>query len=138
VATQWRSLFSSGGRRFLIPMSIVYIPNVTMRRATADGPLIPSFDYTPAMQYGEIKVLVPSGTPHLETKNLLAWMRSQLLSFSDDDYIVAAGEPATLAAACLVAAELNDGRIKMLRWDKHSVGYHELQFDLKGEMNVTA
>lgn len=120
-------------------MGIVYIPNITMKRAP-DGELVPTFDYTPAKKYGDIQVLVESGWPPAAqfAQHLIALMREALAEFSDDDYIVAAGEPATLATACMVAAEYNDGRIKMLRWDRHTYSYQELRFDLKGAMNVVA
>jgi hypothetical protein len=110
----------------------VYLPQQTMRRV--GDTLVPAFDISPAAAYGDIRVIIGSGSPPVEMVSLIAYMRSQLQGFSDDDYIVAAGEPSVLIAAALVAAEYNDGRVKVLRWDRFIPGYKELQFDLKGEM----
>jgi hypothetical protein len=53
-----------------------------------------------------------------------------LKDFSDDDYLLAAGDPSAIAVAGAVAAEANRGRFKLLKWDKSNKGYIRVDINI--------
>jgi len=79
---------------------------------------------TPAMQYGKLKVLLPPG---LEVAHSAGQVAKQLLpklsNFSDDDYLLLIGDPVTIGIATALAAHWNNGRVKMLKWDRQERRY---------------
>jgi hypothetical protein len=40
------------------------------------------------------------------------------------------GDPAIIGIACAIAAEINRGRIKLLKWDKENKTYYPIQVDI--------
>lgn len=62
-------------------------------------------------------------------------LRNRLQRFSDDDYILPIGDPAAIAITCMVAAENNLGRVKLLKWDRQESRYYPLQVDLHPEID---
>lgn len=107
----------------------VYIPQETMRR-TSGGDMIPKNDLSPALEFGTLHILLPSGAPPLDIGPVITTMKTKLATFSDNDYIMATGDPAVIAAASIVASARNNGRIKLLRWDRNTGMYMCLQIDL--------
>lgn len=106
----------------------VYIPQQPMRR-TANG-LASMHDFTPALEFGMLNVLLPNAGPPPSMEPVIAVLKRKLADFTDDDYILATGDPAVIGAATVVAAWFNNGRVKMLRWDRSMSMYMELQIDL--------
>jgi hypothetical protein len=106
----------------------VYVPQQTMRRTPAG--FVPLHDLSPAMEFGRLNILLPSGPVSLEMGPIVAIMREKLETFGDDDFIIATGDPAVISAAVIVAAARNNGRVKLLRWDRNVAMYMALQIDL--------
>lgn len=84
-----------------------------------------------AQQYGEIKILLPSGTQVTfssgqVTKKLLF----ELNGFSDDDYLLLIGDPAAIGIAVAVAAYWNNGKVKMLKWDRQERTYYPISINI--------
>lgn len=92
--------------------------------------MVSAFDFTPAMEYGAIEILLPSGRVLTDSYKMVEHFYSRLSDFCDDDYILPTGDPAAMVAASMVAADVNDGRVKVLRWDKTSRRYCVIQIDL--------
>jgi hypothetical protein len=105
----------------------VFIPQET-RRKTPDGNAF-VFDFTPALKYGAIHVIVPPGPPLISLASVLPQMREKMRGFCDDDYVVATGDPALIAAACMIGGWYNSGRVKVLRWDRFTRDYAVLDLD---------
>src|SRR5262245_16034367 len=78
----------------------------------------PIFDISPAKAFGELRfILLRPGNIYLDTLDtVLDHMRSALRDFSDADFILPTGEPVAIAAAAMIAAKANGGRIKLLKW----------------------
>lgn len=91
------------------------------------------FDMTPAGEYGNIEVLIPAGASLLSTVPMVRMMRDRLRDFSDADYLLPVGDPASIMAAGAIAAEINNGRVKILRWDRMTRRYIVVQIDISGK-----
>lgn len=115
-----------------LKMPTVYIPQITMRNRDPDKPgdLVQAHDLTPAMEYGKLVTLLEPGPVTIDLQPVIRQFQKQLKSFNDEDFIVAIGDPAIIAAATMVAGSVNRGRAKLLRWDRRQRKYLELQIDL--------
>jgi hypothetical protein len=112
-------------------MSYVFITQEKMRRNSL-GELVPEFDMTPALKFGQPKVLVPAGRALFAPVHTVRTIKEQLEGFSDDDYLLTIGDPSIIAVSAIVAAENNKGRVKLLKWDKLMRDYIAIQIDTSG------
>lgn len=110
-------------------MNKVYVAQEAVYRDRDTGMMVPRFDVTPAAVYGDIEFLTPSKTTALLPGPTIRTMKNKLRNFSDDDYILPAGDPTIIAMATLVAAMMNHGRVKMLKWDRMAGAYITIQID---------
>lgn len=97
---------------------------------------MPNHDLAPAMKFGEMKVLLP---PYAQiafsTAPTIRNMRRKLKGFSDDDFLLLAGDPVAIGLACSIAAFYNSGRYTALKWDRREKLYIPVKIDItqKGE-----
>lgn len=80
-----------------------------------------AYDVSPAKQYGEILFLfradqpAPSADPHWATRHAYR----VLADFGDEDFLVwAGGDPLGAVLASAVASDINDGKVKYLKWER--------------------
>lgn len=112
-------------------MSRVYVPQRVMRwTSPSDHTLVPVHDLAPAERYGELVFLVPNGPVMVAATPMMRVIREKMRGFTDDDYVVALGDPAAIAAAVMVAGKYNHGRVRLLRWDRKMGDYMVLQLDI--------
>lgn len=111
-------------------MSRVFITHEPYR--VENGQVKSQFDLTPACEYGTLEVLIPAGASLLSTIPMVRTMRDKLHDFSDADYLLPVGDPASMIAAGAIAAEMNHGRVKILRWDRATRKYIVIQIDTHG------
>lgn len=90
----------------------------------------PGIDYEDAKVFGKLAVLLP------DEKNIVlneARMRRMfqvgLKDFSDDDYLLATGSPAALMLAGAIAMRANNGKAKILQWDRVESKYYVLELE---------
>lgn len=96
-------------------MSRVYVIQNTMTRGD-DGELRPKFNFNPAVEFGQLNFLLgPSASPFHPT-SYLGELQAKLRGFSDQDYLICAGNPILLGVAAAIAADANCGRVKFLQW----------------------
>jgi len=91
-----------------------------------------AINMTPARKYGDLEVLIPAGASMISTVPMIRTLRDKLAKFSDVDYLIPVGSPASIMAAGAIAAEMNCGRIKILQWDNHIRDYIVIQVDTSG------
>lgn len=115
----------------------VYVTQNPMRRDPVTGDLVHLFDLTPARQYGEIHVLMPSGPPLITTGPAMDALRHKLQTFSDQDSLLCLGDPVLIAAASVVVAEINDGVVPLLVWDRRVRAYNPVTIDIHRRLPVT-
>lgn len=93
---------------------------------------------TPALKYGEIVTILPPNSQVLfSVVPTIQRIRRKLEKFTDEDYLVLIGDPAVIGIVCSIAAAKNNGRFKLLKWDRRESLYIPLQIDIfnKGESN---
>ena len=108
-------------------MSKVFIPQEPVHRDWKTGEITPKFDLTPALQYGEAVVMLPSGNVMLSVQPMVNTMTTHLSKYSDDDWILCVGDPIAIGLATAIAAKHNRGRFNMLKWDRKLRKYIELK-----------
>ena len=77
-------------------------------------------DLSPATRWGELEFLMPSGPVALNPQPMIMELRHKLRNYTDEDLLLAVGDPAVIGAAVAVAADMNQGRVRVLRWDKRA------------------
>ncbi len=88
----------------------------------------------PAKEYGEIKVLIPPGSQVTFCAEAITFkLLLDLEGFTDDDYLLLIGDPVAIGISVAVAAHWNDGRVKMLKWDRQEKQYCPIEMDINQE-----
>ena len=75
-------------------------------------------------------VLLPPGNVTLSAGPTAARLKRGLARFSDEDYLLMVGDPSAIAVAGAVACMMNNGRMKVLKWDRQEMRYYVCEFDL--------
>lgn len=92
---------------------------------------VPGRNITNAFDFGEVDVLISPGVHVVLSPGPVAkQMRAKLAGFTDADYIVPIGDPAAIAMAASIAAMYNNGRYKLLKWDRQSERYYPVSIDI--------
>lgn len=92
---------------------MVYV--VHQHTVARGGERVNKYDFTEAEKFGAIVYLLgddaqPGDPSVAET------LVQKLEHFSDTDYLLLVGSPVFIGLAFAVAAEYNDGRVKVLQW----------------------
>ena len=112
-------------------MAVVYIPQEPRKRDQKTGQWIQAFDLSPAKKFGDLKVLLPHGWLPIDTEPMLKNIQDGLKDFNSDDYLLAIGNPTAMVVAGVIAAQNNNGQIKMLYWDSKIKDYISVDFKMK-------
>lgn len=98
-----------------------------------DGNPVPLFDISPALEYGSINVLTTHNQSMFLTVPMIRSLREKLKDFNDEDFILPVGDPITIGAVCAIAADINRGYFKMLKWDKRQRKYLPIEIHAWGD-----
>lgn len=60
--------------------------------------------------------------------------QQNMSTFCDDDFILLIGDPVLIGLATMVASNINNGRVALLKWDRIAESYHVIRLDLKGRV----
>ena len=117
-------------------MAKVYVVQQPMRRVRHEdiergyydehmvGKMVPAFDLTPALRFGDIELLLDRGTiMGIATQPVIRSFKEKLKDYSDEDSIIATGDPIAMGLAIAIAALQNNGRVAVLRWDRREKAY---------------
>lgn len=92
---------------------------------------VPGRNITNAFSFGDVEVLLSPGVHVVLSPGPLAkTMREKLVNFTDDDYIVPIGDPAGIAMAAAIASQINNGKFKLLKWDRANEEYYPVSIDV--------
>lgn len=111
-------------------MNTVYIVQNPMRRDPVTGDMRAMHDLTPAREYGDLQVLLPSGPVLLSTANAVTTLRQKLMRFTDADHLLCLGDPVAIAAASAMVADVNNGVVPLLVWDRKTAKYLSIKVDI--------
>lgn len=118
-------------------MSRVFVVQDPMFK-TRSGQVRRKMDLSPAAEYGDLVfVLDWSDNPRINAETaIIPRIRDVLRDYGDDDYILLVGSFSAMVMTALVASEANDGRIRMLEWDREKGEYDEISVDMDGQSAI--
>jgi hypothetical protein len=88
-------------------------------------------DLSDALEFGDLDILIPAKDQvSLSAIPTLRRMERKLVKFTSDDYLMLSGDPVCIGIACALAAVANNGRFKLLKWDRLEERYYPLEVDL--------
>ena len=91
-------------------------------------------NFRSAEKFGDLKVLLPDNRNIiLSAGPVTQKLRKELRDFCDKDYLLLIGDPAIIAVAGAIASENNNGRFKVLKWDRNEMKYYDIEIDLRGK-----
>ena len=98
----------------------------------------PNVNVIGAGRFGDLIPLLPPGRQiTLSSSPVVKLLKTKLKDFSNNDYLLAMGDPVAIAVASMVASDINNGKVNMLKWDRENQCYYNVPIDLyqKGESN---
>lgn len=113
----------------------VFIPQEPMKRDKSTGQLVPVMDFGGVLEYGTPIVCLGTGRVSLTPGPTIDALKEKLRGFGDNDYIVSAGDPSAIFITAMIAGQINRDRCKLLKWDKASKRYIQVQIDLNYRKN---
>lgn len=112
-------------------MARVYIVEEALRWDPETQSLRSAFDFRPASVYGDLVPLTTSRGPSILSPGPVVFeLQKGLQNFSDEDYLLAVGDPVKIGIATAIAARVNQGRVRMLKWDRDARNYISVDFKL--------
>ena len=85
-----------------------------------------------AEKFGDLKVCLPDNRRMVLSSGPLTFkLKQELKDFNDDDYLLLIGDPAIIAVAGAIASDVNNGRFKILKWDRNEMKYYDIEIDLR-------
>lgn len=112
-------------------MAKVYV--VQIPRSRAPNGSWREWDITPAQIYGELtSPLIDRTGASLHTQHTVQALRKLLADYSDEDSLLAIGDPAAIAVCAAIAADANRGVIAVLRWDRRTKSYIRFPYNIRG------
>jgi len=91
----------------------------------------PKIDITPALKYGEIKILFPRlKQMQFSPGPMVMEIKNSLKNFTTDDYLLLYGDPAIIGVVCAVASEITNGKFKLLKFDRRQFSYYPIELNI--------
>ena len=85
-----------------------------------------------AEKFGDLKICLPDNKQMVLSSGPLTFkLQQELRDFNDNDYLLLIGDPAIIAVAGAIAADINNGRFKVLKWDRNEMKYYDIEIDLR-------
>ena len=85
-----------------------------------------------AEKFGDLKIVLPDNRQIVLSSGPLTFkLKQELKDFNDNDYLLLIGDPAIIAVAGAIASENNNGRFKVLKWDRNETRYYDIEIDLR-------
>ena len=87
-----------------------------------------------AAKFGELEVILPPREQIVfATAPTVRLMRKKLENYCDDDYLIAMGDPIAIAIAAMVASDINQGKVNILKYDREQLCYYPVKMDMYGK-----
>lgn len=110
-------------------MSKVYVVQNHGKYDEKTGLVKPKFNLDPAKQYGELVFLLSPMNVPSNPKAAIGKLRKKLSNFSDQDHLLLIGSPCFIGWSVAIAADINDGRVKVLQWNGERKEYFSISAD---------
>lgn len=118
-------------------MSYVHVIQDHWKVNRSTGVLEPKYDFTPALEYGDIRFLV-SHDANPWDRAVVQEFRRKLRAFCpEEDYLLLIGDPALIAMAGFLLGSWGVQRFLSLRWDRKQRVYYPLVVHAGGDYDDT-
>ena len=98
----------------------------------------PKINIMGAQKYGEIKVLLREDSQIIFSPGPVMFsLRQKLNDFKEGDYLLLTGDPAIILIAGIIASDITNGKVNLLKWDRQERMYYPIKINLyeKGEID---
>ena len=86
-----------------------------------------------AEKFGDLKIMLPDRKQMILASGPLTFeLQKHLKDFNDNDYLLLIGDPAIIGLCCAIASDFNNGKFKVLKWERNDKRYYDLEIDLRG------
>lgn len=80
---------------------------------------VPKYDLTAAETFGDlIYLLGPGNIYHERLENTISVLQKRLMDYTDEDHLLAVGDPVAIATAAIIASKNTKGDISLLKYDR--------------------
>ena len=91
----------------------------------------PKIDITPALKYGEIKIMFPRlKQMQFSPGPMVMEIKNSLKDFTADDYLLLYGDPAIIGVVCAVVSDITNGKFKLLKFDRRQFTYYPIELNI--------
>ena len=91
----------------------------------------PKFNIMGALKYGKLKVLLKENTQIIMSPGPIIFeLRRLLKNYTSQDYLLLSGDPAVILLAGMIASDINNGKVNVLKWDRQEKVYYPLEINL--------
>ena len=88
-------------------------------------------DISDAASFGDLDILVPAKDQiALSAMPTVRRIERKLSKFTDNDFLILSGDPVCIGISCAIAALSNNGKFKVLKWDRLENRYLPISIDL--------
>ena len=91
----------------------------------------PKFNIMGALKYGKLKVLLKENAQIVLSPGPVVFeLRRLLKNYTSQDYLLLSGDPAVILLAGMIASDINNGKVNVLKWDRQEKVYYPLEINL--------
>ena len=91
----------------------------------------PKFNIMGALKYGKLKVLLKENTQIVLSPGPVMYeLRKLLKDYNSNDYLLLSGDPSVIGLACAIVSDINNGKFKLLKWDRQEKVYYPIEINL--------
>ena len=91
----------------------------------------PKFNIMGALKYGKLKVLLKENTQIVLSPGPIVFeLRRLLKNYTSQDYLLLSVDPAVILLAGMIASDINNGKVNVLKWDRQEKVYYPLEINL--------
>jgi len=112
-----------------MPRPRCFIVQEPMKKDMVSGMMVPMLDFRKVVEYGDPVVLVTTSRIGFTPGPLFDTIRDKMRDITDEDFIVPTGDPVAMFAVAMVAADLCNGKVNCLKWDKTRSEYIAIRMD---------
>ena len=96
-------------------------------------PQVMDYNVRSAEKFGDLKIMLPDRKQMILASGPLTFeLQKHLKDFNYNDYLLLIGDPAIIGLCCAIASDFNNGKFKVLKWDRNDKRYYDLEIDLRG------
>lgn len=111
-------------------MSRVFVVQNVCWNNPSSGQWESKHDISSAESFGPIEYLLEPNANPFNQSEVCADLMNALGNFGETDYLLLIGNPVLIGMAMSTAAAYNNGKVKVLQWDRRSRRYIPISVDL--------